>query len=650
MNVILLILALAMAGDPFRFWAPGDRGQRGEGPFNAQWHNAVTRAVRAAAQNTSSQQTESPRIPTDTEIWIANVSTEAIEQYTAVGLGPIAIEPDAEDDDNAFRARLCFFTEPLTDGRPWGIAQEPIAAADSYLCVEETDSEPPGLSWIRLFGDADAWSVAQRYAVGEQVTYGGETYAAIESSFEAQPDESAAWLLLGARRGVWIRDAGYDAGDIVVTPRLGRVMAAGVSRVRLTVGNARHQYAGLSGGELVSREESGDADILWKEASAGVQWAVVRFCCATLVVPTLTGEGALTLGAMTCSIDGTHLYTPGGELIMGGLTCAGSGTLTFPGVTGSGSPAFGTMTAAGVGKVYDVVPSGRLYMGAMTASGVGVRTRPPTGAATLSLKALTMSAAGTVDPPIKAATGGLAASAMTCVGVGTISPTSFYSVIGFTVRLHDPILTGGKWAYAWTRQVINTGTGEYEDGDYSGDTSSGPWLFEVNNNLVDTPSLAHVRYRGLWSGVPVYDFDRCCALEGIYGTGSLTMGAMTCAGTGELTTTDVTGSGSLTMGVMTMAGIGKVHVIGSGSPSMGAMTIAGAGKMLDFTGPGELVMGVMTMAGVGKSYYANGSGSLTMGVMTAAGSGTMTAPGGDNLLLEDSTDLLLEDSATLDLE
>lgn len=81
-----------------------------------------------------------------------------------------------------------------------------------------------------------------------------------------------------------------------------------------------------------------------------------------------------------------------------------------------------------------------------------------------------------------------------------------------TALISNPLYSGGKWLYDWVAQQINSTTGSYETRvpALSGNTSSGPFMTELNNNLVDTPTYVFAFFRGLWSGQSLFDFDRCC--------------------------------------------------------------------------------------------------------------------------------------------
>jgi hypothetical protein len=64
----------------------------------------------------------------------------------------------------------------------------------------------------------------------------------------------------------------------IVTGKIGRAVAAGVSVARVNITDADHKFADVSdndAGQLKSTD-SGAAAIFWKESGTGVKWAVVR--------------------------------------------------------------------------------------------------------------------------------------------------------------------------------------------------------------------------------------------------------------------------------------------------------------------------------------------------------------------------------------
>jgi hypothetical protein len=123
----------------------------------------------------------------------------------------------------------------------------------------------------------------------------------------------------------------------------------------------------------------------------------------------------------------------------------------------------------------------------------------------------------------------------------------------FVARMANPLFQSstGQWVYEWVEQTINPGNGDYQDlaGGKSGSTSAGPFMRERNNTLVKTPLFSLARLRGAWSGQPLYDFEHCCSDGTEAASGSLTLGAMICDGSGLIIGPPPrTGSGSLLLG------------------------------------------------------------------------------------------------------
>ncbi len=703
-------LVLSMAGDPFRVLTPGDPLGAGEGPFNAQWHNMATEAIRVSQRATPPGMTPREVVKErDTDVWIANITEADIDEYRPAGLGDLAIYPSENGD---FRERLCFLTQKLKSGRPFGIVQEPVGAGKLYACklAAGPGGQPPNKKWMRLVGDPEPWDVLRTYVLGEQVIYigpaspwtSGQSYivgdlvdagsivyrcvsAHVASSGNAPPDadhwevyagkqyiallkhsgrvpptNASYWLASGAHRGIWNKGDTYAAGDIVVEPQLGRIVVDGVSRAWLNVQQAAHQHARIVNGELQSAEE-GPVDILWRQGGFGNQWAVVRLCCDSLTLPTANGDAGLTIPVMLCDGVGSYIFRPGGALMMGAMTCVGTGTHSYPARTGIGSLALGVMWSSGNGNFYAPTPSGSLYAPPMTLAGAGSRTLPPTGNGNLNAGAMTSIGFGTRSAPTRTASGMLVlAPLVLSSSSGTYSNTAM-----FVAKISNPLFdaTTGRWVYDWIEQTINTSTGAYQDlaGGKAGNTSSGPFMRERNNNLVKTPLFSLARLRGPWSGQPLYDFEHCCTDGAETASGSLMLGSMICDGDGTFTPPPPkVGSGTLLLGAMTCAGTGYASAssvnVGAGTPELGAMVCMakglssafsvhlGIGKPLCsgmllvgtgtadapvFAGTGAGLAGTMSCVGSGLSSdfsVSIGNGVVQNGTMICAGLGTFLAP------------------------
>lgn len=440
--------------DPFALMTSGQPLESGTGPFNVQWHNAVTESVRAFRRNEVGEpRQKSVEMPYDPFVWLANVSGETLPQFSAIGIGKLLTFPTS-DDQSDFRYRMCFYSAPLVAGRPFAITQSTIHANDKFAAkraVVAGEEEPPSSGWVRVIGTATAWSVTERYAIGEQVTYGGDTYVCIKPHTGQTPATGSYWVKLGMVRGLWESDSAYAIGEIVPRANVGEIVMDGVSRLLLNVGSSKHQYAGIdASGEMVSQATEGPLKIIVKVDGTGPQWAIVRFMDGTATLPVCTGTGAITLSAATCDGDGTFLYTPGGAITLGAATCSGTGTFTPPVFTGSGTPSTGAVTCAGVGKSYSVPPSGRLYNAAVVCVGVGTFTPPPVGFGRIKLAAVTCSGTGTVTKPTFTGSGAITLGAATCKGRGPGMVTSdpnfgmvSYGTTGATTTPQDWICPEG---------------------------------------------------------------------------------------------------------------------------------------------------------------------------------------------------------------
>jgi len=144
------------------------------------------------------------------------------------------------------------------------------------------------------------------------------------------------------------------------------------------------------------------------------------------------------------------------------------------------------------------------------------------------------------------------------------------------------------------------------------------------------------------------------ASGGETGTGAITLGSITTAGTGTVTET---GTGAISLGSITVAGVGERTVVVIGSPahlnlssitasgtgavttvetgtgaiSLGSITVAGTGA-IDKTGVGAIVLGSIAAVGSGE-ITETGSGSITLGSLTVSGIGTVKESGSGSITL-----------------
>lgn len=262
--------------DPFRLLNPGDSLGPGDGPFNSQWHNAVTESVRVTQRNTAPGVT-AKSIDTDKggERWYANISEANVDQFVAVGLGDLAIPPDTNGE---FRERVVFYTADLAADEPFGITQEPVGAGELFICKTNTGpgGQPPSADWVRMLGDVAAYNGSTDYTVGMRVSQSGSDYVCIAATTGNAPPNASYWVLEGTHQGPWMLADSYVAGDVIVVPPLGKLKVSGDSPVWLDVTDEDHKYAGVVAGVLES-VATGPLLILWREGGTGEQWAVVRF-------------------------------------------------------------------------------------------------------------------------------------------------------------------------------------------------------------------------------------------------------------------------------------------------------------------------------------------------------------------------------------
>ncbi len=506
--------------------------------------------------------------------------------------------------------------DPWTDGQGYVAGDLVEADAVVYQCVAahvaEPDNAPP---------DEDFWEV-----------YAGEHYIALVQNIGREPPINPAyWLRIGPHRGIWNRGDTYAPGDVVLDPQLGRIIVDGVTRARLVVLQAGHQYARVTEDGLESAG-SGPVEILWRQGGIGEQWAVVRLCCGTgLKPPKRIGDAEMYLPTFECAGIATFIFRPGGELVTGAMLLDGAGTHSYPARMGNGTLALGPLVLGGYGLVYDPPPSGRLYLGAMECAGAGVRTNPPVGSGAIALAAPQLVGFGFTSQPVRNGSGSLALAAISI----TSSGGGYTSTAMFVAKMTNPIFdpATGRWVYDWIEQTIEPANGDYQDlaGGKSGNTSAGPFMRERNNTLVAVPVFSLARLRGAWNSQPLYDFEHCCSKGAAAAGGSLVLGAMICEGDGlVMPPPPVDGDCDLVLSAMVCAGSGysnaySVHV-GTGNPQLGPTVVAGIGLSSTYSvhvGVGKPVHGGMVLAGVGnvEAPQFAGIGTGQTGEMTCAGFG-----------------------------
>lgn len=181
------------------------------------------------------------------------------------------------------------------------------------------------------------------------------------------------------------------------------------------------------------------------------------------------------------------------------------------------------------------------------------------------------SPSGTVDltvPAVFTINGrvGPAVTLQSSDGTVTITEPSSH-VINLAVNaLHTPIMVylssaiyrAGLWVYAWQQKILDTSSGALVNGANSGNTTSGPWMRELNNHLVRVPTLAFAKYVGTWSGTPVYYFDRCCEDDAFFGSGSPSFAPVESTGAGKYpaSSSTFTGDGEASFAPVEAAGTG----------------------------------------------------------------------------------------------
>lgn len=116
----------------------------------------------------------------------------------------------------------------------------------------------------------------------------------------------------------------------------------------------------------------------------------------------------------------------------------------------------------------------------------------------------------------------------------------------------------------------------------------------------------------------------------ITGTGAVTLGAITVAGTAERS---ITGTGAIALGAIEVDGTGAIQgeVTGSGAITFGPIEVDGTAEreVTDVGGPIELTLPAITVSGTGTAGadVVTGSGAIALGAVTVSGTAEREIPG-----------------------
>ena len=278
----------------------------------------------------------------------------------------------------------------------------------------------------------------------------------------------------------------------------------------------------------------------------------------------VTGNGAVTFGALGIAGAGTVPRNGDGAITFGTLGIAGAGTVPR---TGDGAITLGGLTVAGTGAVA-TTGVGAVTFGALTIGSTG--TVPRTGDGAVTFGALGVAGAGTVP---RNGDGAITFGALSVAGTGTVP------------RAGDGALAFGGLL------VAGTGTG-----------------------AVVTTGNGAVTFGGLTIGA-AGSVPRT-------GDGTVSLGALAVAGTGSVPRT---GNGAVSLGALAVAGTGTVPRTGDGAIAFGGLLVAGTGEGAAVTvGNGTVSLGALAVAGTG-SVPRTGDGAITLGALSVAGTETPPA-------------------------
>jgi hypothetical protein len=117
----------------------------------------------------------------------------------------------------------------------------------------------------------------------------------------------------------------------------------------------------------------------------------------------------------------------------------------------------------------------------------------------------------------------------------------------------------------------------------------------------------------------------------ITGSGSITLGSLTCSATGTVGTTEATGTADITLSALTSSAIGAVNISGAAGIDLASLTANGAGAAA-ITGTAVITLDALTGSGAGEVDIA-GVGSITLGAVTTLAAGIVAVDGHGSIAL-----------------
>lgn len=223
------------------------------------------------------------------------------------------------------------------------------------------------------------------------------------------------------------------------------------------------------------------------------------------------------------------------------------------------------------------------------------------GMATASTIDKTATGTGNSTSLLTSATATTAQSEELLIGTGTLSAgadSTFSAGTNYTIRTQQGFASSGAIGFLEDRIVAATGT-YTASATWGG--SSGVWVAGI------------ATFKGASGGGGT-----------VTGTGAVTLGAVTVAGTAER---EITSTGAITLGTIVVSGAGAGTVSGTGAITLGPITVAGTGEreITDTGGAVDLSLPAITISGSGTVSGAGtvtGTGAITLGAVTVSGSGT----------------------------
>lgn len=334
---------------------------------------------------------------------------------------------------------------------------------------------------------------------------------------------------------------------------------------------------------------------------------------------TVKGTAAITLGALTALGTGAVLVRGTLSTTLGALTAAATGDVE---VHGTLAATLGALTAAGTGSVASATDNGTLVATFAPLTLVGTGGAPAdTGTLSATLGALTLAAAGDVEVH---GTLVVTLDALTLAGTGAVGSAVDNGTLAVTFA---PLTLAGTGGAGVDNGTLSTTLAPLT---LAGTGGAGIDAGTLNTTLAPLTLVA-------------------LGKVAVQGTATITLGAVTAAGTGTVVSTPRTatlavtldpvtllgfsgavpnmGTAAITLEPATLAGVGNlgpVPIAGTLSATLDALALSALGTVVNqvFSGTLSATLAPLTVSGTGK-VLVGGTAAVTLSPLTVVATGTV---------------------------